>query len=179
MTRQRDVAAGLFHVTCHSVWDGLLYRDDIDRTNYVDELARTTAKVDWKCVSVCLMTTHVHLILDVADGTLPVGMEQLNFRFATRFNARHRRRGRVFGAPYGAHRIFDDPHLLTVYRYVARNPEEAGVVDRPEDWIWSSYRAAIGLNDSFTFVDPGRVLGCFGGTREIAIARLRAFVGKT
>jgi putative transposase len=179
MTRQRDTAAGLFHVTCHSVWDGLLYRDDIDRTNYVDELARTTEKIGWTCIAVCLMTTHVHLILEVGDGKLPVGMEQLNFRYAARFNARHRRHGRVFGAPYGARRILDDPHLLTVYKYVVWNPVEAGLCNRPEEWIWSSYRAAIGLSDSFGFVNPNRVLGCFGGTREVAIVRLRAFVEET
>jgi REP-associated tyrosine transposase len=176
MTRQRDKAAGLFHVTCHSVWDGVLFRDDIDRTNYVDELARTTQKIGFIPVEVCLMTTHAHLVLEVGDDELPIAMERLNFRYAARFNARHRRRGRVFGAPYGADRVRDDAHLLTVYRYVALNPVEAGLVDRPEEWIWSSYRSAIGLSDSFGFVNPGRVLGIFGGSREIATARLRSYV---
>lgn len=176
MSRVRDKAAGVFHITCHSVWDGVLYRDDVDRTNYLDQLARTTARIGWTCVSVCLMTTHVHLILEVVDDMLAEGMQGLNFRYATGFNSRHRRRGRVFGAPYGLHRLFDDSYLMTAYKYVAWNPVEAGVADRPEEAMWSSYAAAIGLSDSFGFVDPSRVLGVVGGTREVAIERLRAFV---
>ncbi len=176
MTRRRDTKPGLFHVTCHSVWGLELYRDDIDRTNYCAQLARTTATLGWECLGACVMTTHVHLILGVEDGVLAAGMQELNFRYAVGFNARHRRRGRIFGAPYGLRRIEDDADLLGVYRYVMLNPIEAGLVDRPEEWPWSSYATTIGLAETFSFVDAGRVLGCMGGTREIAIVRLRKFV---
>lgn len=176
MTKRRDAAKGIFHITSHSVWDLELYRDDIDRTNYCALLARTTARLGWECMGVCLMDTHVHLILGVEDGILAEGMQQLGFRFAVGFNARHRRRGRVFGAPYGLRRIADDTDLLGVYRYVMLNPVEARLVEHPAQWPWSSYASAIGLRDTFSFVDAGRVLGCLDGPPEIAIARLRAFV---
>jgi len=176
MTRRRDAAKGFFHVTSHSVWDLDLFRDDIDRTNYCALLAQTTARLGWQCMGVCLMTTHAHLILGVEDGALPDGMQKLSFRYAVGFNARHRRRGRVFGAPYGLRRIADDADLLGVYRYVMLNPVEAGLVDRPEEWPWSSYAAAVSLRDTFSFVNPNRVLGCLGGPPEIAVARLREFV---
>jgi putative transposase len=176
MTRRRDSAPGLFHVTCHSVWDLDLYRDDIDRTNYCARLAATTNRVGWECIGVCLMTTHVHLILGVEDGMLADGMQELSFRYAVGFNARHRRRGRVLGSPYGLRRIGDDADLLGVYRYVMVNPVDARLVDRPERWPWSSYASTLGLTDAYSFVDAGRVLGCLGGLREIAAARLQAFV---
>jgi putative transposase len=176
MTRRRDTAKGIFHVTCHSVWDLDLYRDDIDRTNYCALLAQTTAQLGWECVGVCLMRTHVHLILGVEDGVLAEGMQKLGFRYAVGFNARHRRRGRIFGAPYGLRRVGDDADLLGVYRYVMLNPVEADLVERPEEWLWSSYASTVRLRDTFSFVDAGRVLGCLGGSSEIAAARLRAFV---
>ena len=176
MTRPRDTAPGLFHVTCHSVWDGNLYRDDLDRTSYVHWLARSCTEGSVVCLGVCLMTTHAHLILEVDESQLPAVMYRLNFRYAARFNSRHRRRGRVFGAPYGALRIEDDDHLLRVYRYVARNPTEAGMAQAPQDWRWSSYPSAVGLSEGFEFVNPQKVLGILGGTREIAVARLRRLV---
>jgi putative transposase len=176
MTRRRDTAKGIFHVTCHSVWDLDLYRDDIDRTNYCALLARTTARLGWECIGTCIMKTHVHLILGVEDGVLADGMQQLSFAYAVGFNARHRRRGRIFGAPYGLRRIADDADLLGVYRYVMLNPVEAGLVERPEQWPWSSYASTVGLRDTFSFVNADRVLGCLGGAPEIAVARLRAFV---
>ena len=176
MTRRRDTAAGFFHVTCHSVWDGTLFRDDLDRTNYVHWLARTCNETGVLCLAACLMTTHAHLVVEVEETQLSEYMQSLNFRYASRFNSRHRRRGRVFGSPYGARRIEDDNQLLIVYRYVARNPVEAGIVARPEEWPWSSHGTILGKNSTFEFVSPNKVLACLGGAREIAAARLRKFV---
>jgi REP element-mobilizing transposase RayT len=176
MTRKRDSQAGIFHVPCHSVWDGVLFRDDIDRANYIHELARTTETVGWTCIAVCLLTTHAHLVLEVEDGILAEGMQRLNFRHAANFNSRHLRRGRVFGAPYSQRRVLDEAYLRNLYRYVALNPVEAGLAERPQDWAWCSYRSAVGLSADFGFVNPARALECFGRIREVAVRGLRQFV---
>jgi hypothetical protein len=70
----RDLAPGLFHVYTHSVWAAdALFRDDDDRLTFVRELARTTARTGWRCLSFCLMGTHYHLIVDVDTGVLAKG----------------------------------------------------------------------------------------------------------
>ena len=122
------------------------------------------------------MGTHYHLILEVADRTLPLGMQSLNFRYAVDFNQRHGMRGHVQFARYGAVRITNDAHLQNVYKYIARNPVEAGLSRTCEDWPWSSYAAAVGLAEPHSFVDPMRVLASFDRVRELAASRLRAFV---
>lgn len=174
----RDVAAGIFHVTTHSVRDTELFRDDIDRMRFLSELARATARVSWTCIGFCLMRTHYHLLLDASDGALPKGMQALNFRYAVSFNARHRTRGHVTERRYHADRIKDESHLLAAFRYVMRNPVAAGICDRPQDWPWSSYAGTVELGPAHSFVDGNRVLGLFDGPREIAIAQLRAYVEK-
>lgn len=69
--------------------------------------------------------------------------------------------------------VESDEHLMTVFRYVARNPVEAGLCALPEDWPWSSCRAALGLpGGRFSFADPSLVLDLFDGSAE----RLRVFV---
>ncbi len=172
----RDTAAGLFHITCHSVWTAELFRDDLDRLDFLRELAVTCADFAWTCLAYCLMTTHFHLILEVGDETLAAGMQQLNTRFACRFNRRHRLRGHVFGDRYDSRRLATDAHLVAAFAYDARNPVEAGACDSPEDWQWSSYAAIVGLAEAASFLDPGRILRFFGGSRDTAIVRLRAYV---
>jgi REP element-mobilizing transposase RayT len=173
----RDTRAGIFHVFTHCVWAApALFRDDLSRTVFLRELARTTRTFEWTCIGFCLMGTHYHLMLDVPDRALPVGMQSLNFRYAMDFNQRHGMRGHVQFARYGAVRIRDDSHLQTVYKYVARNPVEAQLCGNCEDWPWSSYPAAVGLAEPHSFVDPMRVLASFGLVRELAAAQLRAFV---
>jgi putative transposase len=143
---------------------------------FLRELARVTATNGWSCIGFCLMTTHYHLLLEVGDGALPTGMQSLNFRFAINFNQRHRMRGHVQFERYGSKRIVDDEHLSTTYRYTMRNPLEAGLCESASTWRWSSFAGTIGLAPPQPFIDDTRVLGCFGAPRELAAARLRAFV---
>lgn len=170
------MAAGLFHITCHSVWTTDLFRDDVDRLALLGEVATIVAGPAWTCLAFCLMTTHYHLILEVGEGTLPTGMKRVNSRYACRYNSRHRLRGHVFGGRYGSRRLATDGHLLATFAYVARNPVEAGLCRSPTEWPWSSYAGTVGLGEPQSFVDASRVICSFGGTREIAIARLRAYV---
>jgi putative transposase len=46
--------------------------------------------------------------------------------------------GAVYQARYKAFPVQTDRHFLTVCRYVERNPLRAGLVQRAEDWPWSS-----------------------------------------
>jgi hypothetical protein len=59
---------------------------------------------------------------------------------------------------------------------VARNPVGAGLVERPEDWRWSSYGTTIGASEMFGFVDAREVLGEFGTSRSAQVRGLRRFV---
>ncbi len=176
----RDMGAGIFHVYTHCVWAApALFRDDTDRVGFLRELARATARIEWICMAYCLMRTHYHLILSVEDGVLPRGMHALNFRYACAFNQRHDSRGHVQAARYGSRRIEDDDALMYAFRYVARNPVEAGLCADPADWPWSSYAATIGKAEPMPFVDPSRIINCFGDTPERAIAALRDYVERS
>jgi len=146
--------------------------DDLDRMTWIRRLARVLDRNDWGCLAFCQMTTHVHLLLDVADDSLPLGMEYLNREYSKDFNDRHGRFGRFIRKRYGSRRIEDGRDLLGAYAYVVLNPVRDGMCGRAEDWVWSSYATTIGARDSFSFVDARVVLGELGGS----IAALELFV---
>lgn len=157
--KPRDLTAGVFHVYAHCVWAAdCLFRDDLDRTTFVRFLVRAGGTIGWTCIALCLMGTHYHLILEVADGDLAAGMHRLNLAYARHFNRRYAQRGHVLFDRYGADRIRSDAHLLDRFAYVALNPVRAGMCTRPESWPWSSYGDAIGVASRFPFVEPARVL---------------------
>src|SRR5262249_43807857 len=95
-----------------------------------------------------------------------------NSRYSAAYKLRYGKRGHTFGERYMSVLIVSDEHLLTAYRYIARNPVEAGLCEHPADWEWSSYRAAIGLGGRFAFADPSLALGACDGSLD----QLRAFV---
>ena len=130
----------------------------------------------WRCVAVCLLTTHWHAIVETPDSSLARGMHRLVGGYSRSFNDRHGRAGYLVRSRYWSRCKDSEAALLEVFRYVARNPVAAGLVDRPEDWRWSSYGATVGVSDMFGFVDAAIVLGEFGSTRAAQIRGLRSFV---
>jgi REP-associated tyrosine transposase len=173
----RDVEAGLFHIYTHCVWAvPHLYRDDVDRLEFLRHLARAAERPGWKCVQYCLMRSHYHLIVEVDQGVLPPAMHAMNLAYARHHNRRYGLRGHVQYRRYGSRRIVDEADLLGVVAYVANNPCEAGLCDSPVDWPWSSYAATIGLAEMPSFVDPALILACFDWPRVDPRAALRAHV---
>jgi putative transposase len=92
----------------------------------------------------CLMTNHVHLIaVPATDDGLQQTLKPLHMRFAQRFNRQrewtgHVWQGRFFSSP------LDDAYLWTAIRYVECNPVRAGMVERAEDYRWSSAPSRCG-----------------------------------
>jgi hypothetical protein len=103
-------------------------------------------------------------------------MHRLVGGYSRRFNDRHGRTGYLVRGRYWSRRKDSREALLEAFRYVARNPVEAGLVNSPEDWRWSSFGATVGVSDMFDFVDAEDVLGEFGTTRTARIRGLRRFV---
>jgi putative transposase len=154
----------------------LLFRDGADCLSMIGQIERVTLDTDWTCLAVCLMGTHYHLVVDAGDHVLAGAMKRINWAYAVGHNKRHGRRGHRLGCKYVSIPIESEGYLLGCYRYVVRNPVEAGLCDRPEAWPWSSYAATIELSSAFSFVDATLVLSLLDSDHETAIERLRGLV---
>jgi putative transposase len=174
--RRGEVPAGTYHVVTRSCGPIPIFLDDDDRTWFCTYLLRAMKAQGWICRAFCLMTTHYHLLLEVRENTLQRGMQRLNGCYARRFNARHERKGHLFGERYYSDAIESDDHMLAVHRYIARNPVKAGLVETPEDWRWASYRGCAGIDAGFPFVDPTPLRRYFSSDDKRACDLLRAFV---
>ena len=106
------------------------------------------------------MTNHLHLVLETPDADLSSGMQWLHGAYGQAFNRRHGRRGHLFEGRYGATRARSDEQVCVAAGYVARNPVDAGLCRRPEDWPWSSFRETVqpGIAE---WVDADRLLSFF------------------
>lgn len=122
------------------------------------------------------MDNHYHLLIETPDGNLALGMRQLNGVYTLLFNKRRQRTGHLFQGRYKSILIQKDSHLLEVCRYVVLNPLRAGMVPRPEDWKWSSYRATAGLEPTAACLTIDWVLGQFSRKRSKAEAEYRQFI---
>jgi putative transposase len=87
----------------------------------------------------CLMPNHFHLVLrPYDDGDLGRWMQWLMTSHVRRYHRHYHGDGHVWQGRFKAFPIQADEHLLTVLRYVERNPLRADLVKRAEQWRWSS-----------------------------------------
>ena len=133
-------------------------------------------RYNWICHAYCLMTTHYHLAIETVEGNLSQGMRHLNGVYTQASNRRHRRFGHLFQGRFKGILVDRDAYLLELTRYVVLNPVRAGMVDAPEQWPWSSYRAMIGAAPAPKWLAVDGLLSQFGSARDQARRRYRAFV---
>ncbi len=172
----RDLAPGIQHIGVSAAGAGVYFNDDLDRAMWLRLFVSTIDRLAWRCIAVCLLSTHWHAIVDLPDESLAAGMHRIVGGYSKRYNQRHERTGYQVRGRYWSRRKETPEAVLQAFRYVARNPVGAGLVAVPEEWRWSSYATTIGASETFGFADPTDVLGEFGTTRPAQIRGLRRFV---
>ncbi len=93
--------------------------------------------------SYCLMPNHVHLIAvpQTQDG-LRRAIGEAHRRYTRRINLREGWRGHLWQGRFASF-VMDERHLVAAARYVERNPVRARLVEKPEDYPWSSAAAHL------------------------------------
>lgn len=171
-----EYAGALYHLTSRGDRREAIYEDDEDRQRFLDTLAEVAERYNWVCHAYCLMTNHYHLVAETVEGKLSQGMRHLNGVYTQASNRRHARNGHLFQGRFKGILVDRDAYLLELTRYVVLNPVRAGMVDTPEQWPWSSYRAMIGAVPTPNWLEVHGLLSQFGASREEARHRYRAFV---
>jgi len=119
------------------------------RENYLFFLRRLKAglqKYGTELICYCLMPNHFHLILkEVIERGISNLMLALQTSYAKAINKRYDRAGHLFQGTFKSIHIDRNEYLLHLSRYIHINPVEAGLLQRPEDWEFSSFRDYIGL----------------------------------
>jgi len=162
----------LHHVFARGNEKACIFADDQDHESFLDLLADTLPRFDVRCVAYCLVWNHYHLLLVPNEHPISRLLQQLNSAYCQRFNRRHRRVGHVLQGRYGCRIVEDGAYARTVLRYLALNPVVAEKAARPEDYTWSSYRFALGLEEPPDFLSLRDMWSAFG-TSDCGVGRAR------
>ena len=154
-----------------------LYADDQDRGLFLSKLSEVCERYNFIVHAYCLMGNHFHLVAETPDGNLSAVIRQIKGVYGQYFNRKRRRVGPVFQGRFRAQVVEKERYLLEVCRYVVLNPVRARLVERPGDWVWSSYAATAGLRKGPAFLKTDGLLGMLGRKgRKKAQEAYRAFI---
>ena len=153
-----------------------IFTSDVHRFLFLDLLSEIKNLFGVECHAYCLMGNHYHLLIHTPRGNLGRGMRHLSGIFTQRFNRLEGRDGPLFRGRYKAIIVDADNYLLQVSRYIHRNSIEAQLIDRIDDYAWSSYGAYVGKETGPDWLCQDQVLGMVGGND--ARKRYEAYVEK-
>lgn len=100
-------------------------------------------------IAYCLMPTHIHLVLkQLIENGISVFMNNILNSYTRYFNIKTKRKGPLWESRFQRILVKTDEQLLHLTRYIHLNPVTAYLVDKPQDWEFSSYKEFLGGIDS-------------------------------
>jgi putative transposase len=158
--RSRSAVGGVaYHVFNRGSRKGLLFASADEYIAFERLLAEGREEWPMRIIAYCLMPNHWHLLLwPEHDGDLSRFLHWITGTHGHRWRrfTRTQGEGAVYQGRFGSRRVLDQPHLLEVWRYIERNPVEAGLTSRCEDWRWSSASLLRSTASDLT-LDPGPI----------------------
>ena len=141
MPRQarRFSLSGYQHIITRGIGRQLLFEEDADYLHYLTALEKYSMEAEVPVSAYCLMENHVHLLVHGDPEHISLLMKKLGVNYAGWFNRKYERTGHLFQDRYKSEPVEDEQYLFTVFRYILRNPEKAGIC-RTSEYRWSSYR---------------------------------------
>ncbi len=133
-----------YHVMLRGNGGDDLFFDNEDRYRFYILLQHCIERYGCRVHAFCLMSSHIHLALQV--GTVPLSriMQNLSLRYTRWINKRLERNGHLFQGRYKAILVDEENYLLQLVSYLHLNPVRAGMEKNPEDYAWSSHRTYLG-----------------------------------
>jgi putative transposase len=138
-TARASQAGFCYHVCNRGNGRRTVFHKDGDFAAFLRLVREAGERTPIRLLAYCLMPNHFHLALwPLHDGDLSVYMGWLLTAHVRRYHQHYHSSGHVWQGRFRAFPIQEDDHLLTVLRYIERNPVRAGLSARAEDWPWSS-----------------------------------------
>ena len=159
--RRVDVAGYCYHVLNRAVGRQMIFQKDGDFEAFESVLAEAVERSNGgvQLLAYCVMGNHWHLVVrTTANGALSPFMKWLTLTHTQRYQVAHQHvgYGPVYQGRFKSFVIQSGGHLLQACRYVERNAARASLVERAEDWQWSSLWRWRNPNASIATNEPGQ-----------------------
>lgn len=147
----------VYHVLNRGNGRAEVFHKQDDYAAFLKLLQEASERLPMRLLAYCLMPNHFHLVVwPRRDGDLSRWMQWLLTSHVRRHHRHYQTSGHVWQGRYKAFPIQDDEHLLTVMRYVERNPVRAKTIPirKAQRWPWSSI-GMLPKNVDRPQLDPG------------------------
>ena len=169
--------SGIYHVMVRGINRQDIFHDEEDYSQYLEAMNRAKIISKFEIYGYCLMSNHVHLLLHEKEETISSVMKRIGVSYAWWYNKKYDRAGHVFQDRYKSETVETDEYLLSVLRYIHKNPVKAEMVVKPEKYKWSSCEAYYNQSEyPGELTNTAFILGIFAENEESARDRFKEYM---
>lgn len=132
-----------YHIIARGQRKNPLFFSYKDMNVFMKYLRECIAETDIELIAFCVMRNHYHLLVRKNKDYLDKLMHPLNTRYAIYFNKKYEKEGHVFQGRFISLPVLGFRYLYTAVNYIHNNPSKAGIVKKPEQYVFSSARDYI------------------------------------
>lgn len=129
-----------------------IFLEEEDFRRYLSLLYHYKKKYNYKIFAFCLMTNHVHLLIQVNQASVSRIMQSLTIGHTKHYHFKYCCCGHLWQGRFKSPIVSGDEYLLEAMRYIEQNPLRARMVERIEDYPWSSYKMNVSRKN-FKMID--------------------------
>ncbi len=137
--KPRIEIAGYYHIVNRGVDKMPVFRHRKDYEYFEELMCSLIRSHNITLHNYCLMSNHYHLLIEITQPNLSKFMRQLNMNYAIYFNKKYKRSGHLWQGRFKSWYVTDEAYLYTLMCYIEQNPLKAGMVERLEEYPYSSY----------------------------------------
>lgn len=167
----------IYHVLNRGSNRGVVFVEHDDYRHYLDILLHYKEKFGFKLFSFCLMTNHVHLLLQVSEtASISRIMQAITIAHTRHHHHKYQTSGHLWQGRFKSPLVSDDEYLLAAMRYMEQNPLRAKMGKHLKDYPWSSFTLNTQLKtDKLVDRDQNPVYLGLGNTPEERISIYKRF----
>ncbi|MFZ5642272.1 MAG: transposase [Bacillota bacterium] len=162
-----EYPGALYHVIQRGNNKEHIFERTEDKEYLIEQLRKSVAVDGIELYAYAVMSNHYHLALRTCVEPLRKVMHRINTRYGHYYNRANERSGHVFEGRYKAITVENERYLISLIRYIHKNPVRAGICSKIQDYHWSSDRFYRMPESSF--VETGLLLDIIsgGGLRSV------------
>ena len=138
-----EYEGAVYHVTARGNERKNIFFSKTDYVKFLQYMTKAKKKFNINFHCYVLMSNHYHLIVETPEANLSRVMHYINGSYTTYINIKRKRSGHLFQGRYKSILVEKNNYLLELSRYIHLNPVRAKMVEKPENYPYSSYSSYI------------------------------------
>lgn len=137
----------VYHICIRGNNRQFILQGDEDKISFLESMEKFRARFGFKLYCLVVMDNHTHSIIKTNSlNNISKIMHAITLSYSVKFRKKYGYSGYVWQGRFKSKIIEGERYILDCIDYIHNNPIRAKIVEKVEDYRWSSYHFYHGLN---------------------------------